>query len=419
VNQSHVTTHRELGVPRDHDHEQCSTSDIVPDTSLEESNGFQIQVVEAYGERRDRKGHRRLLFWKKTETGMTQIDPLYPANVSPIGYEGLSLSTLAKTEELNLRLMRFQKKYDNCGTTKTGKVKGTACRDHIEDTARIFTCNCHRPGCEHCGDDWAWRGAERTTERIMGSRAAYAQEGLDFLPYDHVTFSPPESQYQYYKDMIKSTGVFPKLRVEMRKIPRLAGVTGAAEWFHPFRFKHADGSDCEIEKKDCPEKHHSQWSPHWHLISTGYLMNSDKFHKKTGWVYKKIQKNLSPRKIKLVAHYLSTHCGLMVGKESKKIRHDTVTYSGMISPSKLRVKHRKELVTEKCDICERPKEYFLAELPPLDEPFTQEHIQRWDGVVEYYADTRIYYLTTTVKAMEDYKAMSGSDIVDDYLLDRG
>lgn len=403
MNQSHVTTHRELGVPRDHDHEQCSTSDIVPDTLLEESNGFQIQVVEAYGERRDRKGHRRLLFWKKTETGMTQIDPLYPANISPIGYEGLSLSTLAKTEELVLRLMRFQKKYDNCGKTKTGKVKGTACREHIKDTVRIFPCNCHRPGCEVCGDSWAWRSADRVVEYAMGCRAAYAQEGYEFAFYDHVVFSVPQDQYQYYIDMIKSTVTYPKLRVEMRKITKFAGVTAAAEWFHPFRFKHADGSNCEIA--DCPEKHYTQWGPHWHMISTGYLMNSDELYKKTGWVYKKIQKKMSPRKIKMVAHYQSTHCGLMVGKESGKIRHDTVTYSGMISPSKVRVKHRKEFVTETCDICDRPKEYFLGDIPPIDEPFTQEHIQRWDGVVEYYADTRIYYLPITIKAMEDYREM--------------
>jgi len=406
VNRSHVTTPLELGQPCDHDHEQCSTSDVVPKISLEDSNGFHIQVVEAFGEKRNRKGRRRLLFWTKTEHGMHQIDPLYPANVSPIGYEGLSLSTLPETEELDLRLMRFQKKYDNCGKTKTGKVKGTACRNHIKETVRIFPCCCHRPGCEVCGDPWAWRVADRVLERVMGCRTAYVQEGFDFPFYDHVVFSVPLDQYQYYIDMIKSTATYPKLRVEMRKIAKLAGVTAAAEWFHPYRFKHVDGSNCEI--KDCPEKHYTQWSPHWHMISTGYLMNSDDFYKKTGWVYKKIQKQMSPRKVKLVAHYQSTHCGLMVGKESKKIRHNVVTYSGLISSSKVRVKHRKELVTEKCDIenCDRPKEYFLGDIPPLGEPFTQDHIRRWDGVVEYLTDTRIYYLPITLKAMEDIRGMN-------------
>lgn len=208
--------------------------------------------------------------------------------------------------------------------THCGEIRfGYACsNEHCEDHKHLhlYHENCGSMLCPTCHSKAEQRAARRITERIEGMKGAYEAEGLRFGPLDHVELSPPQD-------------VFTE-----KEVSRLEGYRKAFEWangmirkyvhhpagvlmFHPWRFKHLDGSTCE--RPDCKEKHKPVFSPHFHWCGYGYWKKSDEVHKATGAVYKKIRPG-ERRDLFATVSYELSHCGLLM--EAGNV-YDSVSHS--------------------------------------------------------------------------------------------
>ena len=182
-------------------------------------------------------------------------------------------------------------------------------------------------------------------------------------PFSHLIMSPPAgTSYQNMKEAFAAcTKMFMKY-----------GGKAAAVEFHPYRIKddlkprlseyQSNYLACNESAKTPPDfwklahddvlkegplKDYVKYGPHFHLIATGYLEDSETFHKKTGWIYKKTanKTGLNSGDITRVAHYESTHTAWEWGKHS-------VRYIGAMSYSKLgRTKEGVRREQVKCKVC--------------------------------------------------------------------
>jgi hypothetical protein len=185
----------------------------------------------------------------------------------------------------------------------------------------------------------------------------------------------------------------------------------AAFWYHPYRMKSqvklrlAMAQDAwkkehpgeyapgfwVFARKDVLKLGHLgnyvEYSPHFHAIASGYLLNSKEFHQMTGgWIYKKVRRDegeelpvthsMSQKDIERVAHYISTHTCYEWTKHS-------VRYVGDISYNRLarKDKHteRKPAVCPKCGapLHEHLVNQITGELGMVCETEVMERIITW------------------------------------------
>jgi len=144
----------------------------------------------------------------------------------------------------------------------------------------------------------------------------------------HVTFSIDLGSYSNYKSM----------RKRLYQVMKRAGVHAACVIFHPFRFKDPKGTT--VSWKHCSlnpqaiypiEASVAVYSPHWHVICTGWLIPSHEFHERfPSWVYVKHGQLATNADIFHCARYLLSHVGLNTLVRS-------ITYMGECSYRKMAV----------------------------------------------------------------------------------
>jgi hypothetical protein len=240
------------------------------------------------------------------------------------------------------------------GQKKTQKDCGKVWKAHVCSLNQIHDLQlrhitCNEPTCPVCYPKFAYRLADGICERIAGYQEVYPKD-----PISHLVMSPPEGTR--YKDMKGAFASVTKMWIKING-------KGAAVWYHPYRMRKEVVDKLKkyrIDwKKENPGKTprgfwvwahedvlklgylgmYVKYSPHFHLLSTGYLVKSDEFYEQTGWIYKKVIRDqgedlgnspvmLSEIQIVRVAHYISTHCAWEWGKHS-------VRYIGDMSYSKL------------------------------------------------------------------------------------
>ena len=92
--------------------------------------------------------------------------------------------------------------------------------------------------------------------------------------------------------------------------------------------------------------HEGDWyfSPHFHTVIGGFLMQSNLFHNETGWVYKNLGKRKS---IKNTIFYILTHC-------ANHEKHHAITWFGIFSYNKMVIDF-EETITEPilCSACKK------------------------------------------------------------------
>jgi len=150
--------------------------------------------------------------------------------------------------------------------------------------------SCHRPECPTCWPSWAARAAGRACDTIEGYRAA---SGINRKPR-HVSLSPDPTNVPY-------EGPGPEalqwLYDEGRRVVAVLGISAAAVIAHPYRIVPEYEAAVSRMADNAGENRYTwalsqeNWrdlvyfSPHLHLLAYGPLMDSDKFHDVTEWIY--------------------------------------------------------------------------------------------------------------------------------------
>lgn len=310
---------------------------------------------------------------------------------SPSKIEGELQSQSLSHEDLNIFIehIRYSHETDRCGKHFG---RGIACKAHYDETIKFRYYHCGRPGCWICGGHWAWREGVRAADCLVGIRSAYIESGPGCGPVDHVVFSPPLSEYERYKKELKTREGYRRLRSEAYKIMQIADCKGGAPIFHDQRSKHEDGSVCE-DKPNCTLEHIWYFSPHWHGAVVGWLKNFTKFTKESGgWIYKRIRGDLNHDELIGLIHYLLTHAGLVVDSEGA-VRCRSVTYFGILSPSKVWVSHQIKprwmmCTVEGCEKRLRKVEHVCDE----EDNIIEGKSKWWAAEVGYNEDVVTYQL---------------------------
>lgn len=210
-------------------------------------------------------------------------------------------------------------------------VRALGCEDFGKDDLKhdriIETYSCHRPGCPECYESWAFREAEKGTERLLEGQKLYHEVGKKFA-LKHVAFSPPPSEFKDIKHMIEQ-GRYNVFKATALGLIKKAGVIGGCIVPHFWRQigdkDDFDDSNTYQNPYSSPKEGDWCFSPHFHVIGAGFMIPSVKFHNETGWIYKNLGKRKS---IKDTIFYALTHC-------ANHTNHHALTWFGIFSYNKL------------------------------------------------------------------------------------
>lgn len=252
-------------------------------------------------------------------------------------------------------------------------TKQTTLDGHVHDSF-VATHSCHNPDCYVCYGSWASRQAEKTSDKMIQSITLWKREGLKTGRVDHVVFSPPQ---EMAKELIRTAGGFRTLRTKCKEVMKKAGVKGSAMIFHPFR------QNDDREPNYNPDLPNGIWylSPHFHVLSVGYLMNSANFYELTGWAYKKMEKRET---IKGTIKYILSHCGIADGFQA-------IVYTGIFSNNSI-VIDRKWVAMEpiKCKTCGKELHEYAIKPEQLIFDHDRGEYIRTPAEIDYNDDLGVY-----------------------------
>jgi len=213
-----------------------------------------------------------------------------------------------------------------------GEVSGIKACPEGDNKPKLLYKRCFRPECPVCYGSWANREASHGVERLEKGERVYYRVGKKTYRVRHIVFSPPQDEA--LKAMISMDG-FKDLRSECVRVVKKAGIHGGCVIFHSHREKLIQGVSVWF------------YSPHFHILGYGYLMNAKDFFDLTGWVYK----NKGVRKtVSGTVFYLLTHAGLGY-VDDKRVFH-SVTWFGSFGYSRLVIKSEtRRVVYEECEVC--------------------------------------------------------------------
>lgn len=246
---------------------------------------------------------------------------------------------------------------ESCGDV----IRGAACSQDPGHWSRPHPVNCDRLSCPVCWSHSVGKTARRATDRFRGFLDALVElphtldmesgraAALTLLKRRasrplHVMYSVPPGTYSQDTPL-------EKLWRDAREAMKASGLLAAYVVFHPARIKKevqealrernralkASGeptrSFWEHVRADAlglgNMHQYAYWSPHFHAIGVGYLVNAKTFNQATGWIYK----NRRPGGIPLVVRwnaaenrfeddvnktiaYLLTHAAYVPGKRA-------------------------------------------------------------------------------------------------------
>jgi len=227
--------------------------------------------------------------------------------------------------------------------------------DHPNDM--VYTQNrrltCKSAECPVCWDSWLIRESSRVTERIEKFRMLSERKGFRSTKPIHVIVSPPKWSWNV---------TWTELKKSFRRMVKRAGIVGGVSMFHAFRLS-SDGKTWF-------------YSPHFHMIGYGWVINTKKISSNDGWVIKNkgIRKNSS--EVYSTVAYLLSHTAIAKGIHS-------VTWFGDLSyRSKYALELKRETEESDADKCPYCSQYLVlfdvvgGDRPPPD--------QEWFGLFERY-----------------------------------
>lgn len=277
----------------------------------------------------------------------------------------INLSTLSNAISHSLHIQVVGKNFESVGDwyltgtkesyARCGEfVRALGCEDFGKDDKKhdriIETYSCHRPGCPVCYESWAFRDAEKATERLQEGQRLYRDAGTNF-DLKHVVYSPDPSEYSKIKRLFEQ-GHYNVFKAIALDVIKKSGTMGGCVTPHFWRQVG--------EKEDIPDNvvipdglKEGDWyfSPHFHTVVAGFLIPSVRFYNDTGWVYKNLGKRKS---IKDTIFYFLTHC-------ANHEKHHAVSWFGIYSYNKMKLDFEELVnVTVPCSACNKAlHEYAL------------------------------------------------------------
>jgi hypothetical protein len=265
--------------------------------------------------------------------------------------------------------------YGDCGTYFT---KG--CLDHIPAFVKKIRVSCRRSECPLCAmpprsndgksyKTWIVEATRRIKHRIKAGRP---RSGRRRRPI-HISINPAPDLWPKF---IGKDG-YGKMRRKAGRVAKKAGFNGGCLIFHPYR-----------EKK--PDKLW-YWSPHFHAIGYGWIVNTAEISRDTGFVVKNHRVRES---IGATAYYQLSHAGVKYG-------HRVISWIGDLAwnseVGKRIPKMKAEL--ELCPICEGmlyPVEWKGGGDNPLSDHGACE-LQLPDPTGWVYVGTNVGYLGEVIE----------------------
>jgi RNA polymerase subunit RPABC4/transcription elongation factor Spt4 len=263
--------------------------------------------------------------------------------------------------------------YVDCGETR---VKGCDRIEKHEDHmvfGRTFKRNCGRKACPTCYEAWASSQALRGLIRLSAFAVGFdsvdkaifevksefkvnsrrMQRGelvvrLEQLLHSarrkviHVVLSPNPGIID------ESMTYYMRSRRLAYEIAKECGLKGGAVIFHPYRLKCSKcGSTIDDYTDSCSKCGASSfswvWSPHFHVLGFGWIINTAETYEKRGWIVK----NLGVRKsVYWTFQYILSHAGV------SKVH--TTTWFGDLAYNMLRAVPTLGVFHEVCPYCHAP-----------------------------------------------------------------
>ncbi|PSG98467.1 hypothetical protein BRD56_00580 [Thermoplasmatales archaeon SW_10_69_26] len=225
---------------------------------------------------------------------------------------------------------------DECGESECGNVIGAEACSHAEHNPedhdlRLFYQTCEGRTCPQGFEDWINDRADKALHRLVDGKKAYAEEGKNLGPVKHVIFSPPPEETDAYRN----EDGYGQLVRDAYEHAREAGMDGGVAIPHLWRLSDDLKACLRDEGYGIGEENGGLWqgvhddalglghwrtyvtfSPHVHLLGTGYLENAREFNDRTGWVYHNKGKRPSPGSVHSTAAYILSHAALVDGSRA-------------------------------------------------------------------------------------------------------
>jgi len=207
---------------------------------------------------------------------------------------------------------------------------------HGKGFVKTFQKQCFRASCEKCASSWISRESNKSTTRLNHYENETNEQSK------HIIISPPA--WLHNKPISE-------LRKEAYKILKNLNAKGGCLVVHPFR---------EYKQKQLDGNFKSLWyySPHFHVVSYGWLGNTAENYRKSGWIVK----NEGVRESNYgTIRYILSHAGIKKG-------YHTLTWFGGLSYSNLSMpKYENE--AKLCPYCSEKmvgieSREFIGEPPP-------------------------------------------------------
>ena len=214
---------------------------------------------------------------------------------------------------------------DYCGTY----VMGDTCPrpEHQAEAFRPHSMHCHRLDCSVCGPANAARGALSATGRFWGLYQDARRHDPAVWGACHLQLSAPPEMWPLFETHEGYLAVRKWAVSHLKE----AGAIGGCLVYHRWRQN-------KVSKE-------WRYGPHWHVVTYGFLEDSDEFHARTGWLYKKIERKrgskrwgkyvlMNERAVYAVIRYALGHCAIgRHGERGERTLH-SVTWFGTMANNK-------------------------------------------------------------------------------------
>lgn len=206
---------------------------------------------------------------------------MYPATTSKVRGGQHSLIKSENEYFEDWILPSYGESKNTCGEV-SAKIFCPSCGEYKHELRR----RCFRAACPVCYKSWLARETKVATERLFQAFYLLRKESKKHLLHHVVWSVPPDEYHLSYEEQRK--------RFHYRR--KVAGSIAGLVIYHPWRFRAKDDHRM-IAWKHCslnPDAEspvvdaYAVYEPHFHTLSVGYLMPSNEFANRFGWIYKKL-----------------------------------------------------------------------------------------------------------------------------------
>ena len=267
-----------------------------------------------------------------------------------------------------------------CGTIH----KVGSCVDFHTESETVSRNSCKDKNCPKCYTLWARRSTNHATERLMAyGEIADKMYGLDQHNLEgervdgvngyahpgvtkHLVYSPPQ---EWGIGKLETESGIKSMRRKLYSLLEFSGVRGGSVTLHHLRSTRFADEEFKLARVRggpytgkgrwhwlnrsglCSNPDYVYFSPHYHVVGKGFVMDSNEFHEKTGWIYKNIRELYTEEDIGRTLYYILSHATVVPGGEGKR-GMDCVTYFGDVSKTRMgRLLEFSEYCEVKCPEC--------------------------------------------------------------------